>query len=352
MKKGLIDLRSDAVTKPSVKMLESIKNTTFCDHIIDKDPTVSKFEKFIVKELGKEKAILLPSGTMGNLVAIMSHSNPGNAIILGKNSHINLSECGGVSFIAGLQTRQIKETNGYLDPVEIKNNILLDDSEFSAKATIFTFENTHNLDGGITLTVKQTKNMCKVARKYGLLIHLDGARLFNAAIALNVPPRDLTMPVDSVMVSFSKGLAAPFGSVLAGSEEFILKANRIKKMIGGGMRQEGLLSSIFYAGYQEFKDSLVKDHENARLLANGLKNINGINIDFSGIRTNIVFFSLNNNKLSSQKFLQRLEENNIRASAFGLERIRMVTHKDIVKEDIEFVIKTIEKIINSNKNIS
>lgn len=345
MNKGVIDLRSDTLTKPSMKMLEAAKHSTFFDHILDKDPSVFKFENFMANELGKNNALLLPTGTMGNLVSIMSHSNPGEAIIVGKNSHINLSEFGGVSFIAGLQTRQVKENYGYLDPKEVENNILLEDTEYSAKTTVFTFENTHNLDGGIALTPLQTENMCKVARKYGLSIHLDGARLFNASVALGIPLRELTKNVDSVMVSFSKGLAAPFGSILAGSEEFILKAKRFKKILGGGMRQEGILASIFLTGYQEFKNSLIKDHKNTNLLANGLKNIEGIKIDFSGIRTNIVFFSLSANRLSNVAFLQKLKKNNIKALAFGPKRIRMVVYKDISKEDIEFVITTIGKTI-------
>jgi len=343
----LIDLRSDTVTLPTNEMWEAMRNASLRDNILESDPTVQELRKLVTEMLGMEDAILVPSGTMGNLVAIMAHTNPGEGIIVEANSHINESECGGMALIAGVQPRQIKGDKGYMHPEDIEANIRPEAID-QAPTTLLALENPHGLAGGIALTAKQIMSMCKLAKKHDLAIHLDGARLFNAAVALNTDPKELTRDVDSVMVSLSKGLSVPIGAVLLGSAKFIQRAKKIKKMLGGGMRQEGILAAAGIVALKTMMGQLKRDNENAYLLAQGISDIEGIDIDFSGMRTNIVFFSLCRPDINSTIFLKNLEKHGVKALSFGKKLIRMVTHRGITEEDIYYTLDVINNVMAVN----
>jgi len=344
-KNPIIDLRSDTVTTPTNEMWEAMRQCPFLDPIFDLDPSTTILENFISKQVGKEEAIIVSSGTMGNLIAIMAHTHPGEAIIVEANSHINESEYGGMARIAEVQNRQVKGHKGYIDPKDIECNIRISETDFCAKTTLLALENTHNLAGGTVITPVQMDSMCSIAKKYGLKVHLDGARLFNAAVALEVKASELTKNVDSVMVSLSKGLAAPIGAILAGSKEFINKAKKYKKMLGGGIHHEGIIANAGMVGLRTMMKQLKVDNKNARLLAEGLKTIDGIVIDYSGIRTNIVFFKLSTSNLNNIQLIEKLGHFNIKALPFNDNQIRMVTHKDITEENIKTVLVTIKKLI-------
>jgi len=346
-KRTLIDLRSDTVTLPTNEMWEAMRNASLRDNILESDPTVQELRKLVTEILGMEDAIMVSSGTMGNLVAIMAHTSPGEGIIVEANSHINESECGGMALIAGVQPRQIKGDKGYMHPEDIEANIRPEAID-QAATTLLALENSHGLSGGIALTAEQIASMCKVAKKNSLAIHLDGARLFNAAVALNTDPKELTRDVDSAMMSLSKGLSIPIGSVLLGSAEFIQRGKKIKKMLGGGMRQEGILAAAGITALKTMMEQLKMDNKHAYLLAQGLSDIEGIDIDFSGTRTNIVFFSLSRPNINSAVFLKNLEKHNIKALAFGEKIIRMVTHRGITEKDIYYTLDMIKNAMSVN----
>ncbi len=336
----IIDLRSDTVTLPTREMWDNMMHATLLDHLLDEDPTVKTLQDLMAKELGKEETILLPSGTMSNLIAIMAQTNPGDSIIVEASSHINESEYGGMARFAGVQVRQIQGQKGYINPADIEKNIRINEEELCARTTLLTLENTHNLAGGIVLTPCQMNSMCRVAKKYGLAVHLDGARLFNAAVALGIEAKEFTESVDSITISLSKGLSAPIGSILASSKEVIIRAKKYKRMLGGGMHQEGILAAAGLVGLRSMMKQLVEDNQNARLLHEGLKEIYGITIDFSGVRTNILFFKLCS--LKNTEFIRNLEKHHVRALPFGQNHIRMVTHRGITRQDIDFVLQVIK----------
>jgi len=342
----VIDLRSDALTIPTREMLAAMSHATFLDHILDRDPTVLTLQNKMCELMGKEDAILVPSGTMGNLIAIMAQTNPGESVILEEKSHINDCEHGGIARLAGIQTRQIIGVNGYIEPIEIERNIRIDETEFASKTTLLCLENPHNLAGGIVLTPQQINSNCDVANRYGLKVHLDGARLFNCVASLHCDIKEFTINVDSVMVSLSKGISAPIGSILAGSKNFISKAKKYKKMLGGGMRQEGILAAAGIVGLKSMMKWLEQDNKNAKLLAEGLKGIDNVEIDFSRNRANIVFFKLLSNDYNHIQFVKKLEDYNIKALHLGQNQIRMVTHRGINKQDIVFILDVMRRILN------
>jgi len=341
-----IDLRSDTVTLPTNEMREAMKNANVGDDVYQEDPTVNRLEELAAKKLEKEAALFVPSGTMGNLIAVLTHCQRGDEVILETDSHIYYYEVGGLSAIAGVVPRLIAGDKGVLNPDDIKKELREENLHYP-KTTLLCVENTHNRAGGTITSPKVIKEICQLAHQRNIKVHLDGARLFNAAIALNIKSALLTKDVDSVMFCLSKGLSAPVGSILAGSKEFIQRARKNRKMLGGGMRQAGILAAAGIIAIENMVERLEEDHKNARILGEGLVDIGGINIDLETIQTNMIYIDLNKSGMDTYKFLPKLAEYNILGSPRPPTQVRLVTHYGICEEDIYTTIKAIKEIVRN-----
>jgi len=340
-----IDLRSDTVTLPTDEMREAMNNAEVGDDVYQEDPTINRLEELAAKKLGKEAALFVSSGTMGNLIAVLTHCQRGDEVILEMDSHIYYYEVGGMSAVAGVMPRLIVGEKGILDPQDIKRELREENLHYP-KTTLICVENTHNRAGGTIIPPEIIEEICQLGHKQNIQVHLDGARIFNAAIALNVSPVLLTKDVDSVMFCLSKGLSAPVGSILAGSKEFIKKARKNRKMLGGGMRQAGILAAAGIVAIENMVERLEEDHKNARILGEGLANIGGIKVDLETVQTNMVCFDLNESGLDTYQFLPKLAEYNILGSPRPLTKVRLVTHYGINEDDIYATIKAIKGIVS------
>lgn len=338
-----IDLRSDTVTQPTEKMRKLMAEAIVGDDVYEDDPTLKKLEKLAAEKVNKEAALFVPSGTFGNLTAVMTHCSPGKEILLMENSHIMINEAGGAGFIAGVQTRTIPmKTINTIDPKEIESRIREKNIHYPETGLI-CLENA--LGNGMIMPIENMEEIRNIAKENNLPIHLDGARVFNAAISLNIPVTEITDKVDSVMFCLSKGLCAPVGSILAGTEEFINKARSIRKMLGGGLRQGGILGAAGIVALEEMVDRLKDDHDNAIWLGEQLSKINNIEVKKDQIKINMVYFKITNN-ISSDEFVEKLKlENIIIGGARDGGYFRFVTNNDISREDLERVIKTIKNIV-------
>lgn len=339
-----VDLRSDTVTTPPKEMLETILHAELGDDVYREDPTVNRLEEMAAELMGKEAALLVTSGTQANLVSLMAQTKRGDEIILEYDSHVYNFEVGGLSAIAGLIPRPIKGEMGIMKPEDIEaairpKNIHCPDT------TLIVVENTHNRAGGTIVRPEHMKAIGKVARKYGLKIHVDGARIFNAAVALGIEAKKLVEEADSVCFCLSKGLAAPVGSLVCGGIEFIERARKVRKILGGGMRKAGIIAAPGIYALEHMIDRLEEDHENARLLAYELSKIEGIRIDLRTVQTNIVIFSLET--ISSRDFLMKLRKKGVKAGAISTNKVRMVTHYGITREDIIYTINAIKSILEN-----
>ncbi|MEA1994144.1 MAG: low-specificity L-threonine aldolase [Euryarchaeota archaeon] len=331
-----VDLRSDTVTYPSQEMMDAIADAELGDDVYKEDPTVNKLEEMAAKKMGKEAALLVASGTQGNLASVLTHTSKGDEVILGSESHIYWYEVGGIAALANLLVRPIKGNKGILDPEMIAKAVRPKNIHM-APTTLVCIENTHNREGGTVWTPEQIKKVRDVAEENELKLHMDGARIFNAAVAQGTKSAKMTKYVDSVMFCLSKGLACPIGSIICGTEEFIENARKNRKILGGGMRQAGIIAAPGIVALKSMVKRLDEDHKNARLLAEGLKDL-GLTIDLSRVQTNIVIFQV----AESEKFLSNLNKRGIKASDFGNGKLRMVTHYGIKKEDIEYVLDTLQ----------
>ena len=341
-----IDLRSDTVTLPTNEMREAMKNANVGDDVYQEDPTVNRLEELAAKKLEKEAALFVPSGTMGNLVALLTHCQRGDEVILETDSHIYYYEVGGLSAVAGVVPRLISGDKGVLNPDDIKKELREENLHYP-KTTLICVENTHNRAGGTITSPEVIEEICRLAHQRNIQVHLDGARIFNAAIALNIKPALLIKDVDSVMFCLSKGLSAPVGSILAGSKEFIQKARKNRKMLGGGMRQAGVLAAAGIIALEKMVDRLKEDHKNARILGEGLANISGINVDLETIQTNMACFDLQESSMDTFQFLPKLAKYNILGSPRPPTKVRLVTHHGICEEDIFSTIKAIKEIVRN-----
>lgn len=324
-------------------MREAMKNAEVGDDVYQEDPSVNQLERLSAKKVGKEEALFVPSGTMGNLIAVLTHCQRGEEVILEAESHMYYYEVGGMSAVAGVIPRLIESDKGVLNPQKIKR-ILREKNIHYPKTTLICLENTHNRAGGTIVSPKITEEICQLAHQSNILIHLDGARIFNAAIALNIEPDILTKDVDSVMFCLSKGLSAPVGSILAGSKEFIQKARKNRKLLGGGMRQAGILAAAGIIALEKMIERLEEDHKNAQILGEGLAKIEGIKVDLETVQTNMVYFDLQESGMDTYKFLPKLAEYNILGSPRPPTKVRLVTHYGINREDIYTTIKAIKEI--------
>jgi threonine aldolase len=341
----IVDLRSDTVTLPTPAMREAMYSAELGDDVYGEDPTVNELEALAAEKIGKEAALFVPSGTMGNLVCILTHCRRGDEVIMGDKAHIFIHEVGAAAAFGGIQVHIIpNEPDGMLDPEVVRAAIRGDDIHFPPTRLI-CLENTHNRCGGCVLSLTQLDSICAVARDYGLSVHLDGARIFNAAVALGVDVKELTENVDSVMFCLSKGLSAPVGSLVAGGEDFIRRARKNRKMLGGGMRQAGVLAAAGIVGLTEMVDRLAEDHANARLLAEGIKEIEGLDVDLRYVQTDIVIFSLVTDRMTPEEVVDGLAMEGVKVSAIGGQKFRAVTHYGIEEEDIRLALDAFRRVM-------
>lgn len=333
---NIIDLRSDTVTRPTPEMRRAMAEAAVGDDVYGEDPTVNHLQEIAAERMGKEAALFVPSGTMGNLAAILAHCGRGDEAILGTLSHTFLFEAGGLSALGGVHSCQLpNQPDGTLKLEDIRGAVREDD-DHQPVTRLICLENTNNRCGGAVLSLEYTRAVGQLARELGLKLHLDGARIFNAAVSLGVSAADLAGPADSVTFCLSKGLSAPVGSVLCGSREFITQAHRIRKQLGGGMRQVGVLAAAGIVALDCMVDRLSEDHIRAKRLANGLRKIPGLALDEDGPQTNMVFFSLTEDThFGIGQVVSELKSHGVLVGAAGQNRIRMVTHCWITDEDIE-----------------
>ena len=322
-----IDLRSDTVTEPTPEMREAMAKAELGDDVYGEDPTVNHLQELSAQMLGKEAALFVPSGTMGNLAAILAHCARGDEIIIGDRSHTYLYEAGGVSALGGIHTFVVKNRNdGTVPHDEIEAAVRVDNDHFPITSLI-CLENTQNRCGGSALSVDYTQGVGRIAKEHGLAMHIDGARIFNAAIALDVSPAELVASADSVTFCLSKGLCAPAGSIICGEKAFIQKAHRARKMLGGGMRQAGVLAAAGVVALESMVDRLREDHIKARRLAETLVELPGISLDFGTPASNMIFLQLDNKApISGEDLVHRFTDKGIRINASPSGQIRLVMH--------------------------
>jgi threonine aldolase len=342
-----IDLRSDTVTLPTKEMLQAILQAPLGDDVYQEDPTVNKLEDLAAEKLGKEDALLVTSGTQGNLVALLSHTQKGDEVIMETSSHTYRAEAGGMAIVGSLMSNPIEGKMGVLDPRDVEQAIKPKNIHYPTTRLI-TIENTHNAAGGTCWTPSQIKAIKDVAERHDIAVHMDGARVFNAAVALNLDVKELTKHVDSVMFCLSKGLSAPIGSLVVGDEAFIERARKWRKVLGGGMRQAGVIAAPGIIALERMVDRLTEDHENARVLAEGLARIPGVSINLETVQTNIVRYDIAGLGMDSTEYVSRLSAYGILTSGSDT-RIRMVTHRLISREDITYTLQVIEKLATANE---
>jgi threonine aldolase len=323
----IVDLRSDTVTQPTPEMREAIAKAQVGDDVYGEDPTVNRLQEMAAAKMGKQAGLFVPSGTMGNLAAILAHCGRGDEVILGDKAHTFLFEAGGISALGGVHSRQLpNQADGSLALGDIRGAVRGDDAHFPVTRLI-CLENTHNRCGGTYQTPEYIRKVGDFAHEKDLAIHLDGARIFNAAAAQGIDAKELAAPVDSITFCLSKGLCAPVGSVLCGSQEFIERAHRIRKQLGGGMRQAGVLAAAGIVALEKMVDRLGEDHVRARRLAEGLSEIDGLSLDLGTPATNMVFMSLRDDlPYTAEQVVERVKKHGVLVGATGERGFRLVTH--------------------------
>lgn len=342
----MIDLRSDTVTKPTPKMREAMADAQVGDDVYEEDPTINRLESLAAQYVGKEAALFVPSGTMGNQIAILSHTRRGDEVIVEAQSHIFYYEVGGPAVLSGVQTRPVIGVRGVISPDDIRNSIR-DENIHAPRTGLLCLENTHNRAGGAVISPDKMRAMVSCSHENGVPVHLDGARIFNAATYLKIEPCILTKDVDSVMFCLSKGLCAPIGSILAGTKGFISSARKYRKLLGGGMRQAGILAAAGIVALEEMVGRLDEDHKNALLLAESLAEIPGIRVKLKEVETNIILFSVIDLGVDAETFVTHLAGNGVLSGSFGEYIVRFVTHNDVTAELIEDAVTIIKRTAKS-----
>lgn len=333
-----IDLRSDTITRPTAAMRDAMATAEVGDDVYGEDPTINALEAAAAARLGKAAAMFVPSGTMANLAALLTHCTPGDEVLLGDQAHIVRAEVGGGSRLGGLMLTTLPNlADGGLDPDQIRHAVR-GANVHHPPTTLLALENTHNFCGGTVLSLETTRIMTEVAQELGLRTHMDGARIFNAQVASGVPAAQLVETVDSVSFCLSKGLSAPVGSLLCGSEAFIARARKVRKMLGGGMRQAGILAAAGLVALEEMVDRLAVDHANAKRLAEGLAAL-GYDVRVSDVESNIVVVPVDD----SAAFQRRLAERGVLATVLSDRLGRLVTHSDVTASDIDEALNRIEQ---------
>ena len=342
----MIDLRSDTVTLPTNEMKKFIINSPLGDDVYGEDPSVNLLQKKIAKIFNKEAALFVPSGTMANLISVLTHCNRGDEVILGDKSHIFYYEAGGISAFGGVHSHQLKNyDDGTIKINDIENSIRDIGNDHFPKTKLICLENTHNACYGSAIDTDYFKDVKEIANDNNLSIHLDGARIFNAAIKLNKSVDELTKDCDTISCCLSKGLSAPVGSVILGTKNFILKAKHMRKALGGGMRQAGLIASAGIFSLDNMINRIENDHENATILAKQLSDIKNIEINTNQVHTNIIFIYNRHQSISNTKLLSTLEKNNIKIDYKGNSKFRLVTHSGFKESDIVSVVNVFKEIL-------
>jgi threonine aldolase len=341
----IIDLRSDTITLPTPEMRQAMVQAELGDDVFEEDPTVNQLQARAAELMGKEAGLFVASGTMGNLVALLTHCGRGAEVILGDQSHTFVYEAGGAAALGGIHPRPLKNHKG--------GTMLLEDIEAAIRAENIHFprtrliclENTHNRCAGAALSAEYTQAVGDLARRHNLKLHIDGARIFNAAVALNLPPSELAAPADSITFCLSKALCAPVGSVLCGSREFIYEARRNRKILGGGMRQAGGLAAAGLVALEQIVPHLPTDHANAQKLAQGIAAIPGLTVE--PVQTNIVYFRLAPEaRLSDEQLVAGLAQHNVKVLALGVHRFRAVLHYWIDEQDVDAAVDALRAVLS------
>ena len=343
-----IDLRSDTVTKPTLEMREAMAKAEVGDDVYGDDPTVNHLQEMAAEMTGHEAGLFVASGTMGNLAAVLAHCQRGDEVILGKDAHTYRYEAGGVSVLGGVHSCQLtNQPDGSIVLSDIEAAIRSDDPH-QPVTRLIALENTHNRCGGTYQSVEYTRQVAEFAHSRGLKVHLDGARVFNAAVALGVPAKELTQDMDSVTFCLSKGLSAPVGSVLCGSKEFIKRAHRMRKLLGGGMRQVGVLAAAGIVALEKMVPRLGEDHVRARTLAEGLSKIRGLALDAGTPATNMIFMNLSDGVvMSADEVADKMKAYGVLAGVAGARRFRLVTHYWIKENDVEKVVSAFREVLGN-----
>lgn len=341
--KDFVDLRSDTVTKPTPAMRKAIAEAEVGDDVFGEDPTVNTLQQKVAEILGKEASLFVPSGTMANQLAIKSHTQPGDEVIIEATSHPYNFEGGASAALSGIQFYCLKGVRGILDAFQIEEAIRPDDHHFPVTRLI-CLENTHNRGGGAIYPLEKIAEISQLAKSKNLLLHLDGARLWNASVATGIKPQEYAQWADSVSVCLSKGLGAPIGSLVAGTKTFIDRVHRFRKMFGGGMRQVGIIAAAGLYALGHHIERLKEDHQNAKRLALGLKELKGIAINPDHVETNMVIFDVAESGMTAAQVSEAMKRERILIHAFGKTQIRLVTHLDVSGEDIEVALEAFKKV--------
>jgi threonine aldolase len=337
----IIDLRSDTVTQPTPEMRQAMAEAPVGDDVFGEDPTINRLQEMAAERMGKEAGLFVASGTMGNLLAVLTHCGRGDEAIMGNLGHTFLFEAGGISALGGVHSYQLpNQPDGTIRLDDIWEAFRNPDDVHSPTSRLLILENTHNRCGGVVLTPEYTADAAELVHRHGLKLHLDGARIFNAAAYLNLSAKTLAEPADSVSFCLSKGLCAPVGSVLCGSREFIDRARHIRKQLGGGMRQAGILAAAGIVALEKMTGRLAEDHQRARRLAEGLADIPGLMPDTLEPQTNMVFVNLTRDvRITARELTEKLTAMGVKVSATGKQRMRLVTHYWIDDEGVEMTIQ-------------
>ena len=348
----IIDLRSDTVTLPSPAMREAMYRAVVGDDVYGEDPTINRLQELAAERTGKEAALFVPTGTMDNATTVLAHAGRGEAVMVGNQSHIYHYEVGGASTLGGSPMYVIPtDANGMLDLYKIETGISDGSDEHAAPTALLCIENTHNRCGGTVLNLEQLEALTSLAHAHGITVHMDGARIFNAATALGVPVSTLAQQVDSMMFCLSKGLSAPVGSIVVGSREFIHKAHRMRKLLGGGMRQAGIIAAAGIVALEQMVERLAEDHEHCKQLAYGLADYSQIEIDVERVVTNIVNFAVLNTQQQrltheeTMQFLTKAQEHGVLMGTIGEGTIRAVTHYGLDAQDIQTALTGIRRAL-------
>jgi len=336
----VIDLRSDTVTKPSAAMRQAMAEAEVGDDVFLEDPTVNRLQSRAAEVFGREAGLFVPSGSMGNLTCIMAQTQPGQEVICEAAGHIYNYEMAAMTAIAGVLPRVVNTSNGIMTWQQI-SRVIRPKAYYRPQTALVSLENTHNMAGGTVYPTRLAHAICDHAHEAGLKVHLDGARIFNAAVYLGQSVGEITSKFDSVQFCLSKGLGAPVGSAIVGSREFIERCRSIRKMLGGGMRQAGVIAAAGLVALEHGPKRLHIDHENAELLARGLSAIPGIRLDSTQIQTNIVIYDIRETKMTSTEFLERTAKHHVLGVPVDTERVRMVTHLDVDRSEIEIAVRNI-----------
>lgn len=338
----VIDLRSDTVTKPTPPMREAMARAEVGDDVFGDDPTVNELEGQTAELLGKEAALFVPSGTMANQVAIRGHTQPGDEILVEANAHLYYYECGAPAALSGAMCRCLSGQRGIFTGADVEASLRPADQHFP-RTRLVCLENTHNRGGGKVWSIGQIQDVAAAARKHGLQLHLDGARLWNASVASGIPERDYAAHFDTVSVCFSKGLGAPVGSALVGPKGFIERARRFRKMFGGGMRQAGIIAAGALFALRHHRARLAEDHANAKALASGLAAVSGLEADPAEVETNMVRFRVRS--LPAQQLVDSLRAQGVLVLAVGPDTIRAVTSLMVSADDIQAAVAMIARVL-------